>query len=169
MNDALIFLRQVRLARQLLDVVAVRLSARYSPGGSMRLLEKACVGQVGHDIADGRGTQSLTIATRQGARSYRLARGYEGFGDRRSRRWLLKWGTTLGSLTAISNRFGLPSRAPAAILNDHDRAQIKMKTQTHIAVIGAGAFGGWTALYLLRRGARVTLIDSWGPGNSRAS
>src|SRR5437879_13656353 len=92
-----------------------------------------------------------------------------GFGHRRSRRWLLKWGATLGGLTAISNRFGLPSRAPAAILNDHDRAQIKMKTQTHIAVIGAGAFGGWTALYLLRRGARVTLIDSWGPGNSRAS
>jgi len=92
-----------------------------------------------------------------------------GFGHRRSRRWLLKWGATLGGLTAISNRFGLPSRAPAAILNDHDRAQIKMKTQTHIAVIGAGAFGGWTALYLLRRGARVILIDSWGPGNSRAS
>lgn len=36
-------------------------------------------------------------------------------------------------------------------------------------VIGAGAFGGWTALYLLRRGARVTLLDAWGPGNSRAS
>src|SRR5437870_12981477 len=92
-----------------------------------------------------------------------------GFGHRRSRRWLLKWGATLGGLTAISNRFGLPSRAPAAILNDHDRAQIKMKTQTHIAVIGAGAFGGWTALWLVRRGARVTLIDAWGPGNSRAS
>ena len=45
----------------------------------------------------------------------------------------------------------------------------KMQSKTHIAVIGAGAFGGWTALYLLRRGARVTLIDSWGPGNSRAS
>ncbi|HEY4563664.1 MAG TPA: FAD-dependent oxidoreductase, partial [Thermoanaerobaculia bacterium] len=39
----------------------------------------------------------------------------------------------------------------------------------HVAVIGAGAFGGWTALHLLRRGARVTLIDSWGPGNSRSS
>src|SRR2546429_7174960 len=91
-----------------------------------------------------------------------------GFGHRRSRRWLLKWGTTLGSLTAISNRFGLPSRAPAAILNDHDRAQIKMKTQTHIAVIGAGAFRGWTALYLLRRASRVTLINPRGPGYSRA-
>src|SRR5437868_393608 len=44
-----------------------------------------------------------------------------------------------------------------------------MKTKSHIAVIGAGAFGGWTALYLLRRGAQVTLVDGWGPGNSRAS
>jgi glycine/D-amino acid oxidase-like deaminating enzyme len=38
-----------------------------------------------------------------------------------------------------------------------------------IVVIGAGAFGGWTALELLRRGQQVTLIDSWGPGNVRAS
>jgi sarcosine oxidase len=38
-----------------------------------------------------------------------------------------------------------------------------------VAVVGAGAFGGWTALHLLRRGAKVTLLDAWGPGNSRAS
>ncbi len=44
-----------------------------------------------------------------------------------------------------------------------------MPGKPHIAVIGAGAFGGWTALYLLRGGARVTLLDAWGPGNSRAS
>jgi glycine/D-amino acid oxidase-like deaminating enzyme len=44
-----------------------------------------------------------------------------------------------------------------------------MKSTLHIAVIGAGAFGGWTALHLLERGARVTLLDAWGPGNSRAS
>jgi glycine/D-amino acid oxidase-like deaminating enzyme len=44
-----------------------------------------------------------------------------------------------------------------------------MPSKPHIAVIGAGAFGGWTALYLLRSGARVTLLDAWGPGNSRAS
>ncbi len=36
-------------------------------------------------------------------------------------------------------------------------------------MVGAGAFGGWAALYLLRQGARVTLIDAWGPGNSRSS
>ncbi len=44
-----------------------------------------------------------------------------------------------------------------------------MTIQPHIVVIGAGAFGGWTALNLLRGGACVTLIDSWGPGNSRSS
>ena len=44
-----------------------------------------------------------------------------------------------------------------------------MRQKPKIAVIGAGAFGGWTALSLLQNGAAVTLIDSWGPGNSRAS
>jgi sarcosine oxidase len=38
-----------------------------------------------------------------------------------------------------------------------------------VMVIGAGAFGGWTALHLRRRGADVTLLDAWGAGNSRAS
>jgi len=44
-----------------------------------------------------------------------------------------------------------------------------MKSKPHIAVVGAGAFGGWTALHLLDRGAGVTLLDAWGPGNSRSS
>jgi glycine/D-amino acid oxidase-like deaminating enzyme len=44
-----------------------------------------------------------------------------------------------------------------------------MTAKPHIAVVGAGAFGAWTALYLLRGGARVTLLDAWGPGNVRAS
>lgn len=44
-----------------------------------------------------------------------------------------------------------------------------MPAKPHIVVVGAGAFGGWTALYLLRRGARVTLLDGWGPGNARSS
>jgi sarcosine oxidase len=39
----------------------------------------------------------------------------------------------------------------------------------HVAVVGAGAFGGWTALHLRRAGARVTLLDAWGAGNARAS
>jgi monomeric sarcosine oxidase len=44
-----------------------------------------------------------------------------------------------------------------------------MHSKSHIAVVGAGAFGGWTALNLVRRGARVTLVDASGPGNSRSS
>jgi glycine/D-amino acid oxidase-like deaminating enzyme len=38
-----------------------------------------------------------------------------------------------------------------------------------IAVIGAGAFGGWASLFLLRNLYKVILIDAWGPGNSRSS
>ncbi len=53
------------------------------------------------------------------------------------------------------------------ILPEHSHTN--MSPKPHIAVIGAGAFGGWTALYLLRSGAQVTLLDAWGPGNSRAS
>jgi glycine/D-amino acid oxidase-like deaminating enzyme len=49
------------------------------------------------------------------------------------------------------------------------KGQGAMTKRPHVAVIGAGAFGGWTALFLLRQGARVTLVDAWGPGNSRAS
>jgi glycine/D-amino acid oxidase-like deaminating enzyme len=41
--------------------------------------------------------------------------------------------------------------------------------ERHAVVVGAGAFGGWTALALLRSGFRVTLIDAWGAGNARAS
>ena len=38
-----------------------------------------------------------------------------------------------------------------------------------VAVVGAGAFGAWTALILRERGADVLLIDAYGPGNVRSS
>src|SRR3546814_18508368 len=38
-----------------------------------------------------------------------------------------------------------------------------------VGVIGAGAFGGWTALSLREAGAKVTLVDVYGPGTPRAS
>jgi len=38
-----------------------------------------------------------------------------------------------------------------------------------VVVFGAGAFGGWSALWLLRRGACVTLVDAHGAGNLLAS
>ena len=44
-----------------------------------------------------------------------------------------------------------------------------VQPREHVVVVGAGAFGGWSALALLRAGKRVTLVDAWGAGNSRAS
>lgn len=44
-----------------------------------------------------------------------------------------------------------------------------VRRSADIVVVGAGAFGGWTALHLQRLGARVTLVDMYGPGNSRAT
>jgi sarcosine oxidase len=38
-----------------------------------------------------------------------------------------------------------------------------------VVVVGAGVFGTWTAHYLHERGATVTLVDAYGPGNSRSS
>lgn len=38
-----------------------------------------------------------------------------------------------------------------------------------VVVIGAGNFGIWTALNLQRMGARVTVVDQYGPGNSRSA
>ena len=48
-------------------------------------------------------------------------------------------------------------------------AASSQRNPPRVVVFGAGAFGGWTALELARRGARVTLLDAWGPGNLRAS
>jgi monomeric sarcosine oxidase len=38
-----------------------------------------------------------------------------------------------------------------------------------VAVIGAGAFGSWSAYFLRRAGLRVMLLDAYGPANARAS
>lgn len=38
-----------------------------------------------------------------------------------------------------------------------------------IVVVGAGNFGAWTALNLQRSGAQVTLVDQYGPANSRSA
>lgn len=45
----------------------------------------------------------------------------------------------------------------------------KRRMKDHIAVVGAGVFGAWTAHHLQNEGHKVTLIDAWGPANSRAS
>ena len=42
-------------------------------------------------------------------------------------------------------------------------------TAEHVAIVGAGVFGTWTAHHLQHQGHKVTLIDAWGPAHSRAS
>ncbi len=38
-----------------------------------------------------------------------------------------------------------------------------------VVVVGAGSFGVWSALNLQEMGARVTLVDKYGPGNSKST
>lgn len=77
------------------------------------------------------------------------------------RRTFLKYSGSLGVMCGTFSMMNL--------FNQLGQAEARSGPKPHIAVVGAGAFGGWTALYLLRSGARVTLLDAWGPGNSRAS
>src|SRR4051812_1629104 len=72
-----------------------------------------------------------------------------------------------GSLSRRALLAGIGATAAMAAAPAKPPAR-KGKRRTAI-VVGAGAFGGFTALDLLRRGHAVTLIDAWGPGNSRAS
>ncbi len=44
-----------------------------------------------------------------------------------------------------------------------------MKSKFDAVVIGAGAFGAWTALWLRSLGRTVALLDAYGAGNSRSS
>lgn len=67
-------------------------------------------------------------------------------------------GTGAGALLAGCSRAVAPIASQAASL-----------ASANIVVVGAGAFGGWTALNLQRMGARVTLVDMYGPGNSRST
>ena len=57
-------------------------------------------------------------------------------------------------------------RAPAPSVPS---AAVHTTSRSSVVVIGAGAFGGWTALHLREMGHDVTLVDAYGPGNSRAT
>ena len=54
-------------------------------------------------------------------------------------------------------------------MNSVESGRPRSASRPRIAVIGAGAFGGWTALHLVRAGAEVVLLDAWGAGNPRSS
>jgi sarcosine oxidase len=68
------------------------------------------------------------------------------------RRHFLKSVVAVHAGAALSASAARQARAPADVI-----------------VVGAGAFGGWTAYHLRQLGARVRLVDAYGPGNSRAT
>jgi len=49
------------------------------------------------------------------------------------------------------------------------KSAAQTRAPADVIVVGAGAFGGWTAYYLRQLGTRVRLVDAYGPGNSRAT
>ena len=54
-----------------------------------------------------------------------------------------------------------------AASHSEEVSAVQRRRSSDIVVIGAGAFGIWTALYLQRLGAKVTVVDLYGAGNSR--
>jgi sarcosine oxidase len=48
-------------------------------------------------------------------------------------------------------------------------AVMQPRPRASVVVVGGGAFGAWTALHLREMGHTVTLVDAYGPGNSRAT
>jgi len=51
----------------------------------------------------------------------------------------------------------------------HRRRAPLFGSSADVVVIGGGAWGGWTSLYLRQMGAKVTLVDAYGPGNARST
>jgi len=80
------------------------------------------------------------------------------------RKFLSVSGGSLGLFAITGGR----SHAAEPIQSIHGRPAANAST-VDVAVIGAGAFGGWTALYLREMGLSVALIDAYGPGNARAA
>lgn len=71
--------------------------------------------------------------------------------------------------TKSSRRTFLKISAAAGAVHIFGSPAFAQSVRPSVIVVGAGAFGGWSALQLAQKGAKVTLIDAWGPGNSRAS
>jgi glycine/D-amino acid oxidase-like deaminating enzyme len=70
----------------------------------------------------------------------------------------------------LDRRRFLAALVAAPLLSRIGSRRARRQVLDHVVVVGAGAFGGWTALALQRTGLfRVTLVDAWGAGHSRAS
>lgn len=67
---------------------------------------------------------------------------------------------------------GAPGQAAAATAapnEDSRSASVQTRRSPDIVVIGAGIWGSFTAYHLRKSGAKVTLVDAYGPGNGRST
>src|SRR4051794_29267390 len=69
----------------------------------------------------------------------------------------------------ISRRFALGAGAAATVAAKLGAPAVAAERPPDVVVVGAGAFGAWTAARLQRLGRQVTLIDAFGPAHARAS
>jgi sarcosine oxidase len=81
-----------------------------------------------------------------------------------NRRTFLKAGT-------IAIGGGVLANADAGAQGPQSQAAASLGTSVtaDVAIVGAGVFGGWTALHLREMGLSVVMIDQYGPGNSKSS
>ena len=94
------------------------------------------------------------------------ARGTAGSGGGLDRRDFLRTAGAAGAGAVL----GLGTAASVAAAPAPGRAPfVRSGVAPDVLVVGAGVFGLWTSLYLQRMGARVLLVDQYGPGNSRAT
>ena len=61
------------------------------------------------------------------------------------------------------------NRSPSSERQEGGAPFVRSGQMPDVVVVGAGNFGTWTAYHLRRLGARVILVDQYGPGNSRSA
>ena len=83
-----------------------------------------------------------------------------------NRRMFLKAGVNAGTL-AVGGAAVL--RATGDPQGPQSQPSSANSVTADIAIVGAGVFGGWTALNLREMGLSVVLIDQYGPGNAKSS
>lgn len=88
------------------------------------------------------------------------------------RRFIELAGSTTGAVLVGLTASGAAGESPADAAPRPERRRTPLMRSGRapdVCVIGAGTFGLWTALELQRQGARVEVVDLYGPGNSRST
>src|SRR5208337_555657 len=81
LDDALVLVREMRFATQLLDIITISFRRGNASRRSVRLLEKSGVGKVGHHVANRSRTQTFAAGASKRAGPHRLSAGNECLDD----------------------------------------------------------------------------------------